>query len=69
MAKGLTRTQLKWIVLALQHEIVRAREEMDAAVDDSPIAAVGECVIESRQELINQLEDMINGHQRSFAIK
>lgn len=66
---SLTRTQLDWAVLALQHEIVRVREEMDAADDCSPTVALGECIIESRQELIRKLTDIVNGRQKMIAIK
>ena len=65
----LTKTQIGWIILALQHELVRVREEMDAAKDGSPIISLGECVLESRQDLIDQLEDAMNGGYKTIGIK
>ena len=65
----LTKTQLGWIILALQHELVRVREEMDVADDGSPIIAIGECVLETRKDLIDKLEDAVNGGCKTIAIK
>ena len=66
---SLTRTQLDWAITALQHDVVRIRADMESADDDSPIVAIGECVIAGRQDLIRKLEDIVNGKQKMITIK
>lgn len=66
---SLTRTQLKWIVTALQHEITGIRDEMDKAEDGSPIVSIGEVMMEGRKNLVNQLNDIIFNEQKTIRIK
>lgn len=65
----LTRTQLKWIVSALNHDIAITKKEIDQCKNDnSPIAAVGEVFILGRQNLVTILEDIINSDKKTIRI-
>jgi len=60
MAKyKLNRVEMKWIVAALNHNIADIKEEMDASEDGSPIYAIGEVILEGRQNLVRKLNDII----------
>lgn len=69
MTYKLTRTQLGWIELALLHEIANAKAEMDAAEDGSPVQALGELVVESRQHLATLINDVIYSGAKRITIE
>jgi len=68
MGYKLTRTQIGWIVLALQHEVANCKAEMDAAEDGSPLQALGEIVVESRENLITLLNDIQHSGAKRITI-
>ena len=65
----LTTTQLKWIISALQHDIVTCRKEMEEADDGSPIQSLGELFIDGRESLIAMLNDVIHMDVNKILIK
>lgn len=65
----LTRTQLGWIAQALRNNIIQIRREIDAADDGSPTVALGEVILEGRQNLLAMIEDLENGTQKTVTIK
>lgn len=69
MKYSMTRTELKWIVSALNHTIADIRSEMEAVDDNSPIYALGEVEVEGRQRLVTLIEDVIYSGAKSISIK
>jgi len=65
----LTRTQLGWIAQALRNNIIQIKKEIDAADDGSPIVALGEVILDGRQNLLTMIEDLENGTQKTVTIK
>lgn len=65
----LTRTQLDWLVMALNHHIAEVKAEMDVAPDGSPTQALGEIFIQGREHVINILADVINDGSKTISIK
>ena len=68
MGYKLTKTQIGWIVLALQHEIANCKSEMEAAEDGSPIQALGEIVVEGREHLVTVLNDIVYSGAKRITI-
>ena len=70
MAKyQLSRTQLDWIVMALNHDIGEVKREMENSSDGSPIQSIGELFIEGRQNVIRILSDVIHSKAKTIEIK
>lgn len=69
MKHYLTKTQLDWLVMALNHHIAEVRAEMDSAPDDSPAQSLGEMFISGRSSLLMTLTDIINGNAKTIGIK
>ena len=65
----LTRTQLGWIAQALRNHIIQIKKEMDASEDGSPTVAIGEVILEGRQNLLTLIEDLQNGTSKTIIIK
>lgn len=65
----ITRNQLRWAVTALQHDVVAIREEIEESEDGSPTEALGELRVMNLLELIDQLNDIANGTQKTISIK
>ena len=64
----LTKTEINWIVMALQHEIAEIKHEMDAAEDGSPVQSLGEIAIGGRESLITKLNDALSENAKIIAI-
>ena len=65
----LTRTQLDWLVMALNHHIAEVKAEMDASPDGSPTQSLGEIFIQGREHVISILADVINDGSKTISIK
>lgn len=69
MNKSLTRTELDWCVMALNHDIASIQAEIDAAKGNETIAGIGQMAIESREALRTKLTDIIMSGQKNVAIR
>lgn len=65
----LSYTQIDWLVMALRHHIAEAKQEMDAAPDDSPTQALGEIFVEGREKLAQTLLDALHSKAKTIYIK
>lgn len=68
-ANEITLTQVSWIIHALQTEMAQTRNEMDSASDGSPIVALGEVLLESRQALVTKLNDIVESGYKTIRIR
>jgi len=64
----LSTTEIKWIISALNLHIANVKAEMEAVEDGSPIYAIGECVVDGREELVIKLTDIINDKTKQIKI-
>lgn len=65
----LSRTQIDWLVMALNHHIAEVKAEMDASPDGSPTQALGEIFICGRERLLTTLMDVANSNAKTIYIK
>ena len=61
-------TELKWIINALNLYTANVKAEMEEASDDSPIQAIGECVLQGREGLVLKITDIIESGAKTVKI-
>ena len=54
----LSRSELNWIVMALNHELCAFNADLAAASEGSALRVTTELAIENRESLINKLTDV-----------
>ena len=68
MNRSLTRTELDWCVMALNHDIAAMQAEIDASQDDA-VASIAKIAIDGRETLRTKLLDIIMNGQKTVAIR
>lgn len=64
----ITKTQLNWIIHALQKEMGMIRDDMDHAEEGSPTWAIGEVLYGGRESLVTQLIDIEQSGYKTIRI-
>ena len=65
---SLTFTEIQWIIMALNHDAARLRDEAEA-FEGQGIGAVSELMMEDRKALAQRLGDIVNTGAKSIRIK
>ena len=68
MGCGLTTTEIRWAINALNHEVAALQAEQEANKDNG-LAAVSEVMIAGRQNLARKLSDIVNAGFKMITIK
>ena len=64
----ISKTEINWIVNALQNNIVSVRDDMENCEENSPIWSLGEITIQNLEDLITKLNDIANSGCKSVRI-
>lgn len=64
----ISSTEIRWMVNALQHRIAATRDEMDKAVEGSPVWSIGELQIANYSALVTKLMDIEQSDCKSVRI-
>lgn len=55
---SLSKAEINWIVMALNHDLSALRTDYDSACDGSPLQSLSELAIDNRERLIRKLTDI-----------
>ena len=55
---SLSKAEINWIVMALNHDLSALRMDYDSAGDGSPLQALSELAIDNRERLVRKLTDV-----------
>lgn len=64
----ITRTQIKWIVMALEHYINETKAQMEAEPDNDFIQDIGEVTVQGREHLKNKMLEIMNSKAKVIKI-
>lgn len=69
MKTKLTSTEIKWIVNALNQDMVVTKNEMDFSEESSPVWALGELHLENIRSLKTKLMDFLESDSKTIYVQ
>ena len=69
MKTKMTSTEIKWIVNALNQDMVVTKNEMDFSEENSPVWALGELHLENIQSLKTKLMDFLESDNKTIYVQ